>query len=191
MANLVHPDEELPPLKPMQEWLCEESPGDSLQDLIAHLPAPIRVDLLENSKVSDLACTPARKAVLRCCAARERYRLILNARENLHDLVEDPPDLLRLRFQVDFGRGQDGKLELRGVNEWSWDNWTIKALLSAEVDYLSRCAYGKCGKFFYAVRLGQPGCNPQHSNIIRKQRKRDRDKANSENPRVIAIRRRR
>jgi hypothetical protein len=56
----------------------------------------------------------------------------------------------------------------------------LHALLHAELPYLRRCAYEKCGKIFYAGRSLQPGCKPAHSSALRKQRKRDIDRLNKQ-----------
>jgi hypothetical protein len=69
---------------------------------------------------------------------------------------------------------------LRGLMQTSIDplNQLLVALGRADLSYLRRCAKAGCERIFYAGKLTQWGCSPEHSSAIRQQRKRDRDKAN-------------
>lgn len=179
LANLVPSNEELPQLR--YAWgavLVGEarmSPtAYNLRKMIGSLPDAIRLDIIENAGlITEPTSDPYSREFQNCLAAYRRYQTIVDARENLQRLIDRSPGPLHL--QVEATR-ENGRLKLQPAE----DDWAVKALLSAELDYLSRCAYDKCGRFFYAVRRGQPGCKPEHSDIIRKQRKRKRDKANNE-----------
>lgn len=176
LANLVPTSEELPQLR--HRWGAvligdaRMSPDAyNLRKMIGSLPDAIRLDILENAR---LRTEPTwDREFQNCLAAYTRYQTIVDARENLRRLIDRLPG--PLHFQVEATR-ENGKLKLQPAD----DDWAVRALLSAELDYLSRCAYDKCERFFYAVRRGQPGCTPEHSDIIRKQRKRKRDKENRE-----------
>ena len=191
LANLVPADVGLPQIK------MQDRPGQplSLHRMVATLPDAVRLDLLETCALpsdfvmtrqheswgatmgvlemhAPLALVPNRQHEFWCCAmAMVRYQTIRDARENLRRLVDKTGE--PLRFQAQASSGPKGKLKLQF-------DWGVEALLGAELDYLSRCAYSKCGAFFYAGRRGQPGCFLEHSNTIRKQRKRDADRANAE-----------
>jgi hypothetical protein len=159
LTNLVPTDMELPEIK--LESSLTKSLAEMGEEQMASLPDPIRLYLREFPYPRDWS--EGTKTIMMFAL----YSVIRNARGNLRRIIDGTRE--PLRFQAEAKRGAKGKLELH-------PDWTVKALLTAEIDYLARCAYSKCGKFFYAGRLGQPGCIPDHSDIIRKQRKRDREK---------------
>lgn len=104
------------------------------------------------------------------------YRRIIQARENLDRLVAVNEQVLphvNLVGEVGLFRKPDGSISLE------YDDFTESLRdKRVRIAYLRRCKHRKCGRFFYATRLPQPGCIPAHSTLVRKERKRKRDKDN-------------
>lgn len=101
-----------------------------------------------------------------------------------------PPDLVKIAVVDEcYNRIRTAYLHLRMISQA--DSRSIDPLESlvrdlryADLSYLRQCAYGKCGKIFYASKSRQPGCTPEHSSAVRKKNKRERDKKNRQDPKI-------
>lgn len=102
------------------------------------------------------------------------YRRIFQAEANIDLIVEVNEQRLpyvRLIGEIGVFRKPDGTVEL------TYDDLN-KILQEIDIEYIRRCGYEKCRRYFYAYRFKQPGCCAEHSTILRKARKAERDKDN-------------
>lgn len=158
LANLVPDGEWLPPdLIPNLGSTGEIDVGTAWPELLERLHElpweEVREELFAVSKIepSPEKLTWASRDVFRLSAVLMHYERIRIAYYNLRGLTQDSIDPL---------------------------NQLLIALGNADLSYLKRCPKADCGKLFYAGKHTQAGCSPDHSNAIRQQRKRDRDKDN-------------
>ena len=166
LANLVPEGYWLPP-ELLPKWSQDASipPGEinigiAWPELLERIqdqdfPEAVRRELIFVSKIelSPEELTSAPRDVFRLSAVLMHYEKIRIAYYNLRGLT----------------RGTASLDPLENL---------IHALFKADIGYLRRCAYQKCGKIFYAGRSVQPGCTPEHSTNVRKKNKRERDKQN-------------
>lgn len=144
-----------------------------LEEMVGKIRARIREGKLPEPNRPDYSEKYLRQSFPRI-EQGAHYGRIFQAKENLNRIVavnERKLPIVRLIGEIMATTNPDG------TGSMTYDEFT-EILQSIDMEYIRRCKYEKCGKFFYAYRFQQPGCGPEHSEILRKQRKADRDKAN-------------
>lgn len=160
LANLVPEGYWLPPgLVPNPDGLSPEkgragTTWAELQEKLHDLPEAVRAELIARSR--QVAPTP--EELTWCDLDTWRIGEVLSHYEKIRVAYYNLRGLTRRAASLDL---------LENL---------IHALFKADLGYLRRCAYEKCGKIFYAGRSVQPGCKPAHSSALRKQRKRETDR---------------
>lgn len=102
------------------------------------------------------------------------YQRIWQAHENLERIVavnESRLPWIQLVSEIGAFKEPDGTVTL------SYDDFT-EVIAEHDLEYIRRCPYEQCRLFFYAYRFQQPGCGPEHNDLLRKRRKAARDKKN-------------
>jgi len=165
-----------------------------VMDWVATLPDLIRLELLEYltagpKKWLPFGVTPERwqawseeqQESWKASVLVWRYEDIYQIRRHLQRIVD------RHRFPIipfgqincDFVVDEKNRLRIRANDAF------VRVVNGIDVDYLRRCPI--CGRFFYAVRINQPGCTPEHSSALYKRQQR----ANKKRARKMTAQRKR
>jgi hypothetical protein len=100
------------------------------------------------------------------------YGRIVQAQENFGRIVavnEKRLPYMNLIGEILTFKNPDGTASL------GYDDFT-EILREIDIEYIRRCGYEKCRRYFYAYRFKQPGCGPEHSALLRKRRKAEKDR---------------
>ena len=162
LANLIPRGQQLPG----ENDVFGSGTWPDLLERIAKLPDPLRSELLAHSELP------------------EDWQNQYTGNIRIETDAGGAPEMVRmLRTYDHFVRIQIATIYLRllarPAAERTLDRLEsfITSLRYAELSYLRECEY--CGKVFYAKRKTQSGCTPAHGSIIRKKKKRDRDRENA------------